>query len=83
MTEKEETTRLKKRATIAFGKHIIKLRLAENLTSAELAIRSNLTASNMSRIEGGRTNPTLISLIRFAHAFGLTLEGLMKGYVVK
>jgi transcriptional regulator with XRE-family HTH domain len=83
MKEREENSRFKKKAMKEFGEHLVRLRRDRKLTAAKVAELSEMTASNFSRIEGGNANPTLISLLKLAQAFGLTLEGLMKGYNVK
>ena len=79
-TSKDDVAAFKKNVLKKFGEHIIQLRKSQNLTSAELARRSDFTASNMSRLEMGKSNPTLISLIKLANAFSVTLEGLLKGF---
>lgn len=81
--KKDEVVKFKKNVLKKFGKHILELRKSYSFTSAELAKRSDLTASNMSRMEMGRSNPTLMSLIKIANAFCITLERLLKGFVVK
>ncbi len=80
ITGQDEVVKFKKNVLIKFGQHIVELRRSQNITSAELARRSDLTASNMSRMEMGRSNPTLITLIKIANAFCTSLEGLMKGF---
>jgi transcriptional regulator with XRE-family HTH domain len=83
MTEKNEEERFKQKVIEGFGQHIIKLKLSKNITSAKLAQLSNLTASNLSRLENGKANPTLLSLIKLAHALDITLESLMKDYDIR
>ncbi len=78
--KQDEAASFKKNVLVKFGQHIVQLRKSFNLSSAELARRSDLTAANMSRVEKGGSNPTLMTLIKIANAFCITLEGLMKGF---
>lgn len=80
MTAKEEEKIFRKKALIEFGEHIVKLRQIKNINSVKLAELSELTPANISRIEKGKINPTLLSLIKLSHAFGIPMETLMKGY---
>jgi transcriptional regulator with XRE-family HTH domain len=55
------------------GKRIRKLREAKGLTQTEVAKRTGLLPSYVSRIEGDRTNPEIPMLERIAAALGLRL----------
>jgi len=53
------------------GERIRKLREAKGLTQTEVARRTGLLPSYVSRIEGNRTNPEIPMLERIAAALGL------------
>jgi transcriptional regulator with XRE-family HTH domain len=55
------------------GKRIRKLREAKGLTQTEVAKRTGLLPSYVSRIEGNRTNPEIPMLERIGAALGLRL----------
>lgn len=52
------------------GSRIKELRLQKGLSQVELVgkMEGNIDATNISRIEAGRTNPTLLTLLRIATA---------------
>jgi transcriptional regulator with XRE-family HTH domain len=80
MQELEEETRragpaavtraeaLKARYTLAT--ELILLRKRRRLTQRQLSARTGIQQSEISRIEGGRANPTAASLAALAHALG-------------
>lgn len=61
----------------ALGRRIKELRAVQALTQEELAERSGLFRTYMSRIESGRANPTLTMLHQIADAFGLDVRELL------
>ncbi|PZD78536.1 helix-turn-helix domain-containing protein [Mesonia sp. K7] len=62
------------------GKRILELREEKNLTQLDLAakIEGDFDTTNVSRIESGRTNPTIFTLYRIAQALDVKLEDIMK-----
>lgn len=62
---------------IAIGKNIRKIREDKNLNQAELAALCNYEKSNMSRIEAGRTNLTIGTLLTIANALDSTIIELI------
>ena len=50
------------------------LRKEKNLTQEELAFRSELTLSQIARIETVKINPTVSTMIRIARALGVSLK---------
>lgn len=62
---------------LALGRRIKELRAHQELTQEELAERSGLFRTYMSRIESGRANPTLTMLHQIAQAFGLDVRELL------
>lgn len=57
---------------------IIKARMDQRLTQAELAKRMNIPQSNISRLESGRYNPTLEFLNKVAVALNMELEVVLR-----
>ncbi len=66
---KEEKEFIKK-----LGRRIVALRKEKKLKQIDLAIKINIEDSALRRIESGRTNPTLKTLLRIA-------EGLEVGFM--
>jgi len=62
------------------GSRIKELRLQKGLSQVELVgkMQGNIDATNISRIESGRTNPTLLTLYRISLALEISLEELFK-----
>ena len=61
------------------GKRIQELREKQGLTQLDLAakIEGDFDTSNVSRIESGRTNPTLYTLYRIAKALEVDINELL------
>ena len=55
-------------------KAIIDARIEKNLTQKELAERTGIRQSNISRIENGNCSPTIATLQQIAHGVGKTLH---------
>lgn len=53
---------------------IVEARLEEGLSQKELAERSGLKQSNLSRLENGNGNPSVATLAKVAHGLGRRLE---------
>jgi len=60
------------------GKRILQLREQKGLTQVDLAarIQGEFDTTNVSRIESGRTNPTLYTLYRIAEALEVPLNNI-------
>lgn len=56
------------------ARQLIKARLAQNLTQAELAERAGVKQSYVARLESGEGNPTVSSLQKIARALGLRMQ---------
>ncbi|MDP1879980.1 MAG: helix-turn-helix transcriptional regulator [Parachlamydiaceae bacterium] len=78
MNEKE----IKRRDNIKrnFGKHVALLRIKYKLTAEELADKTEMERSAISRIEAGGINPSLFIITKLADAFGISVSELMKGF---
>ncbi|MDT0294088.1 helix-turn-helix domain-containing protein [Mesonia ostreae] len=70
--EKSEVLRLT-------GKKILKIREQKGFTQLDLAarIQGDFDTTNVSRIESGRTNPTIYTLYRIAEALEVSLADLV------
>ncbi len=62
------------------GKRIQTLRLSKGLSQVDLVgkMEGNIDTTNISRIESGRTNPTIFTLYRIAVALDITIEDLVR-----
>ena len=60
------------------GKRIIQLRKEKNIKQIDLASLLNIEDSALRRIESGRTNPTIKTLLRIADALELAIEDLVR-----
>jgi transcriptional regulator with XRE-family HTH domain len=58
------------------GIRIVQLREEQNLKQIDLAIAINIEDSALRRIETGRTNPTIKSLMRIAKGLNVELTDL-------
>ncbi len=69
------------------GKRIKEVRLSKGITHLQLVIRieefgGKMDVSNISRIESGRTNPTVFTLFRIAEALEVNPKDLIDvGYL--
>ena len=61
------------------GKRIKEVRLQKGISQADLVgrIEGNIDVTNISRIEAGRTNPTVFTLFRIAEALDVRLNDLV------
>lgn len=70
----------KQELLINVGKRIQELRVSKGLTQVDLVgkIDGDIDTTNISRIESGRTNPTIYTLFRIAVALDVKLEEIVK-----
>jgi transcriptional regulator with XRE-family HTH domain len=61
----------------ALGIRIKKLRIEQNLSQQELAGICDFEKANMSRIENGGTNPTVLTLLKISDALKIGLAELL------
>ena len=61
------------------GKRIKKLRIERGMSQVDLVARmqGNIDTTNISRIESGRTNPTIYSLYRLSEALEISMSELV------
>lgn len=60
------------------GAKIKKIRAAKKLSQNDLAIMCNFEKASMSRIEAGKTNITLLTLLKISHALDVPVNELLK-----
>jgi transcriptional regulator with XRE-family HTH domain len=62
------------------GKRIKEMRIKKGISQADLVGRmeGNIDPTNISRIEAGRTNPTVITLYRIAEALEVDIKALLE-----
>lgn len=63
---------------IRIGKNIKELRCGKGLSQSELAYMCNFEKTNMSRIESGKNNPTIKTLLKIADALEVSLFDILK-----
>ena len=61
------------------GERIKEVRLQKGISQADLVgkMQGEIDPTNISRIESGRSNPTVFTLFRIAEALGVPLNELM------
>ena len=61
------------------GKNIQDIRVNEGLSQVDLVgkIEGSIDTTNISRIESGRTNPTVYTLYRISEALGVSVQDLV------
>jgi transcriptional regulator with XRE-family HTH domain len=62
---------------ILFGNHLKNLRVANGLTQEELAWKSELSLSQIARIETGKVNPTLCTIKILAKSLNMHISELV------
>ena len=77
--EVEILAQKRKALLLALGKKVQKIREEKGLSQVDLAARmlARFDTSNVSRIESGRTNPTIFNLYRIAEALEIPLRELI------
>lgn len=70
--------KLKEKVSFSIGQRIQYLRESRNLSQIDLAskMQGKFDTTNISRIESGRTNPTLLTLVRISNALEIDLQEL-------
>lgn len=71
-------TKAEKEYIQKIGKRIIELREERNLKQIDLAFKVNIEDSALRRIESGRTNPTIKSLLRIAKVLEVEMTELFQ-----
>ena len=66
-----------KKFLLAFGKNLKELRLSKEFTQEELSYQSELSLSQIARLETGRLNPTLCTLKVLASTLKISIGQLV------
>jgi len=66
------------RFLIILGQKIRKVRLDKNLAQHKLAAMCDFEKASMSRIEAGKTNPTILTLRKISTALEIDIAELLK-----
>ncbi len=67
----------KQKLQIALGNRIKTLRESKNVSQQDIAGLCNIEKSNFSRIEAGRTNPTIYTLSKIADNLNISLKEIV------
>ena len=67
------------KSLIRFGQNVRALRLAKGWTQEELSERSGLASVQVSRIERGKREVRMSTLLRLMKAFDVSADELLKG----
>lgn len=59
------------------GMHIRKIRESKGMSQEQLAAEAEIPYSSVNEIEGGKTNPTIASLMALAEALGVSVGELV------
>jgi transcriptional regulator with XRE-family HTH domain len=60
------------------GLKIKEIRVRKNMTQYELAVRCEFEKASMSRIESGKTNPTVLTLRKISRALEVPVSELVR-----
>ena len=63
-----------------FGQHIKELRKSKKLSTVKMSRRCLMDSGNYVRIEQGKTNPTLKTLIKLCAALEISIQELFKDF---
>jgi transcriptional regulator with XRE-family HTH domain len=62
---------------LAYGANLKKLRAQRNITQEELAYQSGISLSQIARMETGRINPTVCSLLAISRTLRISASHLL------
>lgn len=64
---------------LKFGAKVKEVRESKGMTQVDLAgkVEGNIDTTNISRIEKGRTNPTIITIYRISEALEVSINDLI------
>ena len=80
MTDREREIKEKLKLQKHFGKHLRKLRGAQNLTPAELARRCFMERSSIARLEMGNTCPTIFVIKKLCQGLEIEMKDFFKEF---
>ena len=59
------------------GRNVKELRLSSNMSQTDLAVKAKVRQPLISKMESGKGNPTLDSIVKIARALGVTVIELL------
>jgi len=62
-----------------FGKNLRSLRIKTGLSTRDFAMEAEISHSSLGRLESGRTNPSMTTLIKLADVLGTDINTLVPG----
>lgn len=65
------------------GSRIKELRVRENCSQRQLALKANKDPQSLERVENGKSCPTIYSLVEISEALDINLSEFFKGIVLK
>jgi transcriptional regulator with XRE-family HTH domain len=63
---------------VALGERIKKIRLEKNMSQTLLASQCSIEKANLSRIESGQANPTVLTLLKISAALNVSVAEFFK-----
>lgn len=79
MSTKEDWEAERDAFLTGFGANVKRLRKEKKLTQAAVDRAANLHRTEVGRIEGGHTEPRLMTLVILARGIGVSLDALVEG----
>ena len=64
--------------SLKLGENLKKIRTAKKISQGDIANTLGVSRGFVSKIENGKTNPTLSTITRLANALGVTADELLK-----
>lgn len=64
--------------SIKFGTNLRKIRLEKHVTQGDIARSLNVSRGYISKVENGKTNPTLSTIAKLAKAVGASSDELLR-----
>ncbi len=61
----------------SFGKHVKAIRLSQNISQEELALKADLDRTYISGIERGLRNVSLINIVKLANALNISVTAIV------
>jgi transcriptional regulator with XRE-family HTH domain len=64
--------------SIKLGNNLRKVRIEKHITQGDIARLLNVSRGYISKVENGKTNPTLSTITKLAKAVGVSTDELLK-----
>ena len=79
MSIKDKEGREKQQWLKAFGAHLKKMRTSKGISGAEFARQLDIEQSNFTRLEKGRTNPSVYLIKKICDVIDISMSEFFKG----